>query len=653
MLCLYILIFSLCNIYEEVLYTSFSIYVTYVINLGRRQKHKKEDRRNFCKYVLNKVSLRGRINGTEGRLAGFMFLHIAPYVIRDMPLPLSRQSEVKKMYQRKKEKMKEKIGGKRNMKNKIVGIFVCMLLIATAVPAVTSLKINITPNTSLEGMRTLDVIRPTLRSHQNSISNNLQAPLDGVWNEEQKLLASDGDANASLGAATIIDGDTALIGACWDDDNGAKSGSAYVFTRTGDTWTQQAKLLPSDGHADAEFGTMVSLDGDTALVGAYFDNDNGNHSGSAYVFTRTGTTWTQQAKLLLSDGVADAQYGIATAVSGDTAFVGANRDDDNGFQSGSVYVFTRSGAVWTQQTKLYPSDATAGQRFGVATYILGDTAIIGANGDKNAVGAAYIFTRTGTTWTQQQKLNVSDGGSYPNFGHAVSLSGDTALIAAPGYAPNNPKGSAYVFVRNGTTWTRQQKLVASDGVAGDQFSCWAVSLEGDTALIGAWGYHHGANTGAAYVFVRSGTTWMEQQKLLASDGDVNHYFGNTVALAGNTALIGSPGDDINGIDSGSVYMFTRIGFTFSITGGLGVKADITNNGTIDATNISWQIHVEGGMLGMINKTVNGTVDIPAGKSVTVTTGILFGFGAISITAKVADEEQTATGTQLIIFSMVK
>ncbi len=184
------------------------------------------------------------------------------------------------------------------------------------------------------------------------------------------------------------------------------------------------------------------------------------------------------------------------------------------------------------------SDAKANQYFGIATYIQGDTAIIGANADDNAKGAAYIFTRTGSVWTQQQKINVSDAGSYPNFGHAVSLSGETALIAAPGYM-GQLAGSAYVFVPNGTTWTRQAKLTASDGQPGDGLGNWAASLDGDTALLGAGWYQHKEGTGAAYIFTRTGTTWTQQAKLLASDGAKDHWFGGSVFLVDNNAYIGA------------------------------------------------------------------------------------------------------------------
>jgi len=524
------------------------------------------------------------------------------------------------------------------MKKKIIGILVCMLLIATAVPAVTSVKNS-----------TINAIVP---------SHPLPS-MAGSWTETQKLLAADGVAGDQFGSLSL-DGDTALIGAWGHDDNGADSGAAYVFIRTGATWTLQQKLLASDGQADDSFGSCVSLEGDTALVGAGWDDDNGVDSGSAYVFTRTGTIWTQQAKLLPADGAVGDLFGGAVSLSGDTALIGADQDNDNGNWSGSAYVFTRTGTTWTQQAKLLAPDGATEDLFGWWISLDSNTALIAAkwdddNGDKS--GSAYVFTRTGTTWTLQQKLIGSDTAAGDRFGVDVCLDGDTAIIGAC-YDDDmgTDSGSAYVFTRTGTTWTQQAKLLASDGAADDSFcgDTGCTSIDGDTAIIGAW-YNDdkGTNSGSAYVFTRTGSTWTQQQKLLSSDGAAGDSFGGATALDGDTALICSWFDDDMGINSGSVYAFTKVVLTVGITGGFGVNLKITNNGLINATDVAWQIHVEGGILGRINKTVNGTVDIPAGETVTVKTGMLFGFGAISITAKVADEEQTATGTQIIIFSMVK
>ena len=527
------------------------------------------------------------------------------------------------------------------MKTKIVGILVCMLLIATAVPTVTSIKIS-----------TINATAPS----------NPLASMAGSWIETQKLLASDGGTLDEFGHSVSLSGDTVLIGAPANSDNGAWTGSAYIFIRTGTTWIQQQKLLPSDSALDDTFGLCVSLDGDTALIGSgWDDNENGVDAGSAYVFTRTGTTCTQQAKLLALDGAAGDCFGASVALSGDNALIGAVFDDDNGVDSGSAYMFTRSGTTWNQQAKLLASDGAAGDQFSYYTCSLsGDTALISApfHDDKGAdSGSAYVFTRTGTTWTQQTKLLASDGRAADYFGISIALSVDTALIGASYHdSSGSNSGSAYVFTRSGTTWTQQQNLTVSDGTAGDYFGGF-VSLSGDTALIGSWGDDdNGSESGSAYVFTHSGTTWTQQQKLLPADGAAGDHFGGYgFSLDNDTAIISARYDDDMGEDSGSAYVFTKSGadLTFSIAGGVGVKAVIKNNGTTDANDIPWQIHVEGGILKMINKTVNGTIDIPAGETVTVKTGMLFGFGAISITAKVADEEQTATGTQIIIFSMVK
>ena len=178
------------------------------------------------------------------------------------------------------------------------------------------------------------------------------------WTEIQKLLASDGAEGDYFGDSISLDGDTVLVGATWDDDNGMDSGSAYVFTRIDNIWTQQAKLLASDGESGDGFGFSVSIDGETALIGAYQDNDHGDDSGSAYIFTRIGNTWTSQVKLLSLDGTILDGFGFSVSLDGDTALIGAPNDGDNGNDSGSAYVFTRTGNTWTQQAKLLASDGT-------------------------------------------------------------------------------------------------------------------------------------------------------------------------------------------------------------------------------------------------------------------------------------------------------
>jgi hypothetical protein len=416
------------------------------------------------------------------------------------------------------------------MKKKIIGIFICMLLIATVIPVGESIK-NSTINTTAPNVPKISMA--------------------GNWTEMQKLLAPDGAAWDAFGNWVAIDGDTALIGAPWDDDNGTDSGSAYVFTRTDTTWTPQAKLCAVDAAAGDNFGYSVSLDGDTALIGAQLDDDNGFNSGSAYIFIRSDTTWTQQYKLLASDGAVEDYFGDAVSLSGDTALIGAPYVDFDHVDYGSAYVFMRTGTTWTQQAKLIASDGGWSDEFGNSVSISGDTALIGAHWDTTNefhAGSAYVFTRTGTTWTEQQKLFASDGSLDDTFGVSVSLDGDTALIGAFGDDDiGDESGSAYIFIRSGTTWTLQQKVLASDGAPQHYFGV-SVSLSGDTTLIGTY-------NNSVYVFTRTGTTWTQQQKLLASDnGD---SFGHSVSIDSDIALIGARYDDDLGPYSGSAYVFMR------------------------------------------------------------------------------------------------
>ena len=387
------------------------------------------------------------------------------------------------------------------------------------------------------------------------------------WSQQAKLVAGDRALYDYFGCSVALFGDTALIGAYGDDDKGDYSGSAYVFIRSGTTWTQQAKLLAADGAEYDYFGLSVAISGDTVLVGAYYDDDNGSNSGSAYIFTRSGTSWSQQAKLAAGDGAVQDVFGFSAALSGDTALVGALMDDDNGLESGSAYVFTRSGVTWTQQAKLLASDGAANDWFGISVALSGDTALIGAWQDDDRgidSGSAYVFTRSGTVWTQQAKFLAADGVASNYFGRAVSLSGDTALVGEPSADDKGTdSGSAYVFTRSGVTWTQQAKLLAADGAASDTFGI-SVVLSGDTALVGAWkDDDRGVDSGSAYVFTRSGTTWGQQAKLLAADGATNDSFGFAVSLSGDTALVSAVYDDDRGGDSGSAYVFTRSGATWS------------------------------------------------------------------------------------------
>jgi len=293
-----------------------------------------------------------------------------------------------------------------------------------------------------------------------STVGNVSAEIDVT-----KLLADDGAANDHFGQSVAVYGDTAVIGAPGYVDVGSSVyGAVYVFVRSGDTWTQQTKLTVTNG-ANDQFGYSVAVYGDTAVIGAYGDDDNGFNSGSAYVFVRSEDSegiinWEQQAMLMADDGDIDDdgyegdRFGYSVAVYGDTAVIGAYGDDaDNGDNSGSAYVFVRSGNTWAQQDKLTaPADDvdTAGDYFGYSVAVYGDTAVIGAPGyvdvGSSAYGSAYVFVRSGNIWAQQDKLTADDGDTGDVFGNSVAVDGDTAVIGANNDDDNGDNsGSAYVF----------------------------------------------------------------------------------------------------------------------------------------------------------------------------------------------------------------
>ena len=376
--------------------------------------------------------------------------------------------------------------------------------------------------------------------------------------EHTVLIASDHQLGEEFGYSVALSGDTALVGAKDDSDQGNFSGSAYVFTRSGTTWTQQQKLLAPGGAPYDRFGYSVALSGDTLVVGVPYDDDNGIDSGSAYVFVRSAGVWTLQHKLLASDGAQHDDFGVSVAVDGDTALVGAlygHVDDNN---TGSAYVFVRSGATWFQQGKLKAADGSQRDKFGLAVALDGDTALVGARSDDDkgdGSGSAYVFVRSGATWAQQAKLLASDGASHDVFGRSVAVDGDTALVGAN--ADDDVglnSGSAYIFVRSSAIWTQQQKLTASDGLQDLRFGA-SVALKGDIALVGSsLGSVSASNS--AYVFRRSANVWSEELKLVPSQGINGNASGKSVALDADTALVGANADDVQGHLGGSAHVFT-------------------------------------------------------------------------------------------------
>jgi hypothetical protein len=314
-----------------------------------------------------------------------------------------------------------------------------------------------------------------------------------------------------------------------------------AFVRSNNS-PHQTKLTASDAAFYDSFGFSVAISGPTAVVGAAFKNAG---AGSVYGVVHSGTSWIQQAELTPSGGPSSEYFGVSVAISGSTALVGASNNNSG---TGAAYVFKRSGTVWTQQAKLVAADGAPNDSFGWSVAVSGVTAVVGTY-KNSSTGAAYVFTRSGTSWRQRAKLTAADGTARNYFGYSVAISGPTAVVGAFGNA--SARGAAYVFVRSGKTWIQQAKLIASDGAAYD-YAGWSVAISGSTAVVGAWSAN--SRAGAAYIFVRSGRTWTQQAKLTASDGVFLDDFGGSVAISESTVVVGA---QLKNEQIGAAYMFTR------------------------------------------------------------------------------------------------
>ena len=423
-------------------------------------------------------------------------------------------------------------------------------------------------------------------SRTNSGAVAILVRAQGVWQQQAWLKASNPDMGDLFGAAVALDGDTLAVGAFWEDsaargvngdqtDNSAtNSGAVYVFQRTGTNWAQQAYLKLSNTEGGEEFGRAVAISGDTIVAGAALEwsaatgvnGDQADNSapvaGAAYVFVREGTNWTQQAYLKASNTEASDRFGDSVAIDGDTIAVGAvfedsgatgangNQFDNSITNSGAVYVFVRTATNWTQQAYLKASNPgtsirsgfTIGDEFGTSVSVSGGTLVVGArneasasagiNGDQSdnslpLVGAAYVFARTGVTWTQQAYVKPVNPRLCSEFGWSVAALDEGRILVG----------------------ARSERSKAT-GVNGDAFNFGALQ------------------SGAAYLFTRAAGTWSQAAYLKASNTETYDYFGVAVAGSGDTLLIGAPGEDsaavgVNGNQAdntapgaGAAYLFT-------------------------------------------------------------------------------------------------
>jgi len=423
---------------------------------------------------------------------------------------------------------------------------------------------------------------------------NIQANFGVIqWSEISKLLPADILTQDWFGRSVSISDNYAIVGAPFQDEHGLiKSGSAYIYKNEGGTWTPKQRIEPTDYEAWAEFGNSVSISGDYALIGAHMDDNGGStgNEGSAYIFKKSGETWTQLKKLIatapdppLPNGgggpEANEKFGCSVCINGEYAIVGAYRADPNGDGNpeGAAYIFVRDrGGVdnWGIRNMVNAEDYTTNDQFGSSVAISDNFALVGAPSDDDngdASGSIYLYKRDPTglygwgvahtfriigmpppphyrEYTETFKITASDGAAGDQFGYSVSISPSYGMVGAPYY---DGTGSVYVLEWDGSNWAEHSAIVPADVLSGDEFGI-SVSSNDDRAIVGSWKMN---NTGAAYILNRSELTWSSGQKLLASDGEAGEFFGVSVSLSGGNAIVGAHYDDDSGFEGGSTYIF--------------------------------------------------------------------------------------------------
>lgn len=472
-----------------------------------------------------------------------------------------------------------------------------------------------------------------------------------TWTQ-QAYIKSPRNISSQFGIAVDLSTDSLIVGANIEsssttginsvaDSLASQSGAAFVFTRSGTTWSQQAYIKASNTGVTDQFGAKVTISGDTAAVTAPLEDSNATgvggseadntslSAGAVYVFTRSGTTWTQQAYIKPSNTDAEDQFGLSLELSTDTLAVGSAYEDSNAtgiggtesdntaVNSGAVYVFARSAGVWTQQAYIKASNTDANDQFGYDLALSADTLVVGAySEDSNATGiggnqtsnssgnsgAVYVFTRSGSTWSQQAYIKASNTGASDYFGISVAIDVDTLAVGARQEDSNasgiggsqsdnslTDSGATYIFTRSAGVWTQQAYIKAATPQIFSYFgNC--VAINSDTLIVGAM-YESSSATGvdgsvdslapmsgAAFVFTRSGATWTQQAYLKQSTNllsNIGSVFGVSMSLHGSTLVVGRPFDDAStvgvnpiegstdAVDSGAVYVFTRSGTTWS------------------------------------------------------------------------------------------
>jgi FG-GAP repeat len=388
-----------------------------------------------------------------------------------------------------------------------------------------------------------------------------------VINEDFKITASDREAGDLFGYSVAIDNGVVAVGVPLDDDNGDDSGSAYVFDIS--TGKQLFKFIPSDGALGDQFGTSIAIDDGVIAVGADHDDKPGFNSGSAYLFD--ASTGEQLFKLVPNDSTADDRFGVSIAIDNGVVAVGAFMDDENGTNSGSAYLFDASTGM--QITKIVPSDGMTNALFGNTIAIDNGIVAVGAtfdSGNGQNSGSAYLFdATTGTQIIELQPIDIADGFQ---FGYSIALNNGVVTVGAVN--SDDQSGSAYLF--DASNGQQLAKLLPNDGAMGDLFGC-SIAIENDIVAVGAFSDDdNGSNSGSAYLF--DAFTGTQITKIVPSDGSEGVSFGIPIAIDKGVVAVGAIYDDDKGIDSGSAYLFD--------TSSEPCLADLTGEGKLNFFDVS-------------------------------------------------------------------
>ena len=384
----------------------------------------------------------------------------------------------------------------------------------------------------------------------------MQAP---CTHEQPKLTWPYPDNFEEFGGSLDVDGDVLVVGSPREKNlAGPGQGAAYVYARTGTTWTIDYWASAFDAAQGDRFGTTVDLDGDTLLVGSPKDDDLGPSSGSAYVFRKNACCWVFQAKIVSPEGVPNERFSDYMALDGDTAVFGVPSSSGTaGAYSGAAYIFERTGTTWTYSTRLTASDAAVGDQFGNTVGVAGSAIAIGCPYDDDlgfSSGSVYFFVKAGNNWVERSKLTAPGGGPGDIFGN-VSLLDDCLAVGAPGHdVPLQGSGTVYIFRANGSAWIFEAQLASPSPFQQSHFGL-NISIGGDML---AWGWvdpNTPATPGSAFAFLREGTTWGPPHEVVPSDGAPGDAFGRAVVAHDRTLFVGAPLDDDGATDAGSLYSF--------------------------------------------------------------------------------------------------